>query len=67
MVAGIADKIIVMKDGEAIETGITNDIFYNPKTKYTKKLLSSIPRGEKGEKNSTSKKVLLRVDNLVKH
>ena len=56
-----------MKDGEAIETGITNDIFYNPKTKYTKKLLSSIPRGEKGEKNSTSKKVLLRVDNLVKH
>ena len=67
VVAGIADKIIVMKDGEAIETGITNDIFYNPKTKYTKKLLSSIPRGEKGEKNSTSKKVLLRVDNLVKH
>lgn len=67
VVAGIADKIIVMKDGEAVESGITNDIFYNPKTQYTKKLLSSIPRGEKREKNYTSKKVLLEVNNLVKY
>ena len=67
VVAGIADKIIVMKDGEAIETGITYDIFYRPKTQYTKKLLSSIPRGEKEKKTSTSKDVLLRVNNLVKH
>lgn len=40
----IADRILVMKDGEILERGQTQEIFQAPKNAYTKKLLASIPR-----------------------
>ena len=43
MVRHIANEVIVMKDGKLIEQGKTDIIFNNPKTKYTKELLASIP------------------------
>lgn len=42
--AYIADKIIVMKDGEVVDRGSREDILENPKSDYTKKLLASVPR-----------------------
>ena len=44
VVAEIADRIIVMYRGEAIETGATEDIFRNGRQPYTRALLSAVPR-----------------------
>ena len=43
-IKNFADKIAVMKDGEIIEVGSTKEIFLNPKYKYTKELIDSIPK-----------------------
>jgi ABC-type glutathione transport system ATPase component len=67
VVAGLANKIIVMKEGKIIEQGTSYDIFYKPKTLYTKKLLSSILRGQKRKTTVISKDILLKVSNLVKY
>ncbi|HCT29564.1 MAG TPA: ABC transporter ATP-binding protein [Bacteroidales bacterium] len=39
----ISDRIIVLKNGELIESGTSDEIFYQPKTEYTKNLIGSIP------------------------
>ena len=44
VVANICDRIAVMYAGKIIESGLTDDIFYNPKHEYTKGLLKSIPK-----------------------
>ena len=44
VVAGMCDRVVVMKDGEVVETGTTEEIFENPKHPYTKKLLHALPR-----------------------
>ncbi len=44
VVANICDRIAVMYAGKIIESGLTDDIFYNPKHEYTKGLLRSIPK-----------------------
>jgi oligopeptide transport system ATP-binding protein len=43
-VAEVADRIIVMYAGEAVETGTVDDIFYRPQHPYTRGLLASVPR-----------------------
>jgi len=47
VVAGIADKVLVMCDGTIREAGDTESIFYNSQNDYTKKLLAAIPEGAK--------------------
>ena len=44
VVAEIADRTVVMYDGEQVETGPTEDIFAAPKKPYSKALLSAVPR-----------------------
>ena len=44
VVANICDRIADMYAGKIIESGLTDDIFYNPKHEYTKGLLKSIPK-----------------------
>ncbi|WP_129156871.1 ABC transporter ATP-binding protein [Bosea sp. Tri-44] len=44
VVAEIADRTVVMYNGDEIETGATEDIFANPQKPYTKSLLSAVPR-----------------------
>lgn len=44
VVAEIADRTVVMRDGELIEAGSTRDIFAQPKRPYTNALLASVPR-----------------------
>lgn len=43
VVAGFADRVIVMYSGRIMEQGTSEDIFYSPRHPYTKALLSSIP------------------------
>jgi oligopeptide transport system ATP-binding protein len=44
VVADTAHKIIVMYAGKIVESGTTDQIFYNPKHPYTWGLMGSIPR-----------------------
>jgi len=43
VVAGICDRISVMYAGKIVESGTTDDIFYQPSHEYTKGLLLSVP------------------------
>ncbi len=43
VVAEIADRTVVMYNGEAVETGNTDEIFANPQHPYTRSLLSAVP------------------------
>jgi len=43
VVAGICDRISVMYAGKIVESGTTDDIFYQPAHEYTKGLLLSVP------------------------
>ncbi|MFL0712159.1 MAG: dipeptide ABC transporter ATP-binding protein [Microcella pacifica] len=43
VVADLADSIMVMKDGEAVEQGTSLDIFQRPQHPYTQSLLASVP------------------------
>ena len=51
VVAGIADKVLVMCDGTIREAGDTDSIFYDSQNDYTKKLLAAIPEGAKRSAN----------------
>lgn len=43
LVAGIADRTLVMHNGKIVESGPTRQIFHDPQDPYTKKLLSASP------------------------
>ncbi|GLC87712.1 ABC transporter ATP-binding protein [Lysinibacillus piscis] len=44
VVAGMCDRLIVMKEGEIVEQGTTEEIFTNAQHPYTKKLLNALPK-----------------------
>ena len=44
VVAQIADRVVVMYNGEKVEEGTVNQIFNNPVKDYTKKLIFSVPK-----------------------
>lgn len=44
VVAGVADRIIVMYSGQIVETGDRKEIFYDSKHPYTKALIQAVPR-----------------------
>ena len=48
VVAEIADEVVVMYLGKAVERGSVRDIFYDPKHPYTKSLLRSNPQARAG-------------------
>jgi peptide/nickel transport system ATP-binding protein len=44
VVAEIADRTVVMYNGDAVETGQTEQIFAQPRHPYTRSLLSAVPK-----------------------
>lgn len=44
VVADIADRVLVMNQGEAVETGSVEQVFRNPQHPYTKALLAAVPK-----------------------
>ena len=44
VVADIADRVLVMYQGEAVETGTVEQIFHSPEHSYTRALLAAVPR-----------------------
>ncbi|MBC01148.1 MAG: microcin ABC transporter ATP-binding protein [Rhodobacteraceae bacterium] len=47
IVRRIADRVVVMKDGEVVETGATDALFAAPREAYTRMLLDAEPAGRK--------------------
>ena len=48
VIAGLADRVMVMYAGNIVETGTVRDIFYDPQHPYTAGLLRSMPRLDSG-------------------
>lgn len=71
VVANMCDRVIVMKDGEVVESGTTQNIFEHPEHPYTKRLLDAVPNLQSEQKISSdrnkSKQPLLSIRNLQKH
>ena len=44
VIAGLADRVLVMYAGRAVEIGTAEDVFYRPSMPYTLGLLGSLPR-----------------------
>ena len=44
VVAQMADRVVVMRDGLKVEEGVVEEIFAKPLEDYTKKLLNAVPR-----------------------
>ncbi len=44
VVAEVADRVLVMYRGEAVEQGVSEEVFFRPKHRYTRALLSAVPR-----------------------
>ncbi len=53
----MSDRMVVMQDGKIEELGDADDIYNDPKTSYTKKLIDAIPEGKEEDiKRHLSKK-----------
>lgn len=44
VVAGFADRVLVMQNAREVETGDVEHIFYEPQRPYTQRLLAAVPR-----------------------
>lgn len=42
----MSDRMIVMNNGQIEEMGFADDIYANPSTEYTRRLINAIPKGE---------------------
>ncbi|MEW7009350.1 dipeptide ABC transporter ATP-binding protein [Lentilitoribacter sp. EG35] len=69
VVAEMADRIIVMKDGKIEEQNETKALFSSPSRPYTRELLASVPRMGDGTKPAKQSKItgepVLKLDNLA--
>jgi peptide/nickel transport system ATP-binding protein len=48
VVAGVADRVLVMYAGRPVEVGSVEDIYYQPRMPYSLGLLGSLPRVDSG-------------------
>ena len=58
VVARIASRVCVMKDGQIVETGNTSDVMRHPQHLYTRMLLSSRPSGAPVASASDAKELM---------
>jgi peptide/nickel transport system ATP-binding protein len=71
VVAGVADRVLVMQNGVLREQGSTDDVFYRPQHEYTQALLAAVPRidapdeaGDAATRIDTQAPPLLDIDQL---
>ncbi len=69
--SSMADRVIVMKAGRIVESGLAQEVFTNPQHAYTRGLIAALPHGDVVESSNRratviGDEVLLRVEHLVK-
>lgn len=66
VIAALADRVLIMKEGQIVEAGPAEDIFYAPETEYTKELL----RGVLGRSDLVGKMIaereMLKMERITK-
>lgn len=50
LVKQLCERVLVMKGGYIVETGLTQEVFAHPKEEYTKRLIAAIPKVERNGK-----------------
>ncbi|WP_430422905.1 dipeptide ABC transporter ATP-binding protein [Phenylobacterium sp.] len=50
VIARLADRVCVMKDGAYVEAGAVADVFHAPRSDYTRALLAAIPRLDRADR-----------------
>jgi len=69
VVAEIADRVAVLKHGELVEMGTTEQILQRPQHPYTQMLIAAVPSHEPPQRvrpAADDEPVVLRIDKLVK-
>ena len=77
IVRELADRVIVMYQGEIVEEGQVKEVFDNPKHSYTRNLIQSLPEFKLEERKLTKKddnkqtkvddnEIILKIENLFK-
>ncbi|MCR5467740.1 MAG: ABC transporter ATP-binding protein [Lachnospiraceae bacterium] len=66
VVAGIADRVAIMKAGSVVECDTTENVYHSPKHEYTKELMNSLPSnaGEFEVKSVENVETVLQVKDL---
>ena len=71
LVAGVADRVAVMREGQVVEVKSVHDIFEHPEHTYTQRLLALAPRLDQVVKAPApatgGQEPLLRVEGLSRH
>ncbi|WP_075215083.1 ABC transporter ATP-binding protein [Mongoliimonas terrestris] len=66
VVAEMADRVIVMRQGEAVEEAATGDLFARPAMPYTRDLLAAVPRmGAGAARPPVTGEPVARLDDVV--
>ncbi|KAF0114595.1 MAG: peptide/nickel transport system ATP-binding protein [Rhodobacteraceae bacterium] len=66
VVAEMATRVIVMRQGRQVETAPTTDIFDRPKAEYTRALLAAVPRmGQGAARPPVAGEAIARLDDVV--
>lgn len=60
----LCHRIVVMKDGRVVESGITREIFEQPKESYTRKLIEAVPSGLNA-KEATGEARMRNTENIL--
>ncbi len=66
VVADIADRVVVMRYGEVVESGKTDDVLYRPQHDYTKMLIDAVPRLKPREATPITAEPVLEAHDLSK-
>ncbi|GIH24521.1 ABC transporter ATP-binding protein [Acrocarpospora phusangensis] len=69
VVAGLADRVMVLRAGRVEETAPVDDLFFRPRTAYTRNLLAAVPRIDRRHRRSAPPpggERVLQVEGLVK-
>jgi len=65
VVAHLADRVVVMHDGKAVESGPAREVIDNPQDEYTQRLIASVPTLERARPSDARRKAAGRV--IVPH
>ncbi len=66
VVAGLADRVLVMYAGRAVEIGTVDDIFYEPKHPYTRGLLACLPRIDRAARNELLPRIVGQPPSMIR-